>query len=297
MDNSLLAAVRRYVDHHPARDGVFATPIPGLAIVRETRPTPLQFALFKPLVALLLQGNKRVTLGTDTFDFGAGESLLITTDVPTVSQVTRASVEAPYFSLVMELDAAIIEGLVAELGSTSSAASRPMRVDPTDAEVADTALRLIRLLDRPSHLAVLQTQMLRELHLWLLSGRHGGAIQSLGVADSHERRIGRATALIRADYCTPLRIERLAAAAGMSSTTFHERFRAVTSLTPLQFQKQLRLMEARRILVSEGAMIATAAYQVGYESVTQFTREYGRMFGMPPARDVKAAKTQMHLAA
>jgi AraC-like DNA-binding protein len=135
--------------------------------------------------------------------------------------------------------------------------------------------------------------------LQLLLGRHGGAIRSLGVTDSHERRIRRATALIRTAYRTPLRIDRLAAAAGMSPSTFHERFRAVTSLTPLQFQKQLRLMEARRLLVSEGATIATAAYQVGYESVTQFTREYGRMFGMPPARDVKAAKTQTqaHLAA
>jgi hypothetical protein len=132
MDNSLFAAVRRYVDLHPAADGVVATSISGLAIVCETRPTALQFALSKPLVALLLQGNKRLTLGTDTFDFGSGESLLITTDVPTVSQITRASFEAPYFSLVIEIDTAIVEGLVAEMGSTSFAAvARRTSIPPT----------------------------------------------------------------------------------------------------------------------------------------------------------------------
>jgi AraC-like DNA-binding protein len=173
----------------------------------------------------------------------------------------------------------------------------PVRVDPTDAEVADAALRLLRMLDRPASLALLQTQLIRELHFWLLSGRHGGAIRSLGVADSHAQRIARAVAMIRAHFTEALRVEALAEHAGMSTSSFYEHFRAITSLTPLQFQKQLRLIEARRMMLSEGAAIGNAAYAVGYESVPQFTREYARMFGLPPARDIRAARLRVKSAA
>jgi AraC-like DNA-binding protein len=138
---------------------------------------------------------------------------------------------------------------------------------------------------------------MRELHFWLLSGRHGDAVRALGVANGHARRIARAIAVLRSDFAKTLRVEMLAEVAGMSASAFHEHFRAITSLTPLQFQKRLRLIEARRALLSEGAMISNAAYAVGYESVPQFTREYGRMFGMPPARDVKAARARSRSAA
>ena len=236
-------------------------------------------------------------MGQSTIDFAAGESLLITNDVPTVSQITRASLAQPYLSIVVELDPAVIEELVREIGSAPFAIGDPIKVDPTEAEVSDAALRLMRLLDRPASRLVLGTQLIRELHFWLLSGRHGGAIRSLGVADSHSRRIGRAVAVIRADYAKSLPVERLADVAGMSPSTFHEHFRAVTSLTPLQFQKHLRLIEARRLLLCECAMISHAAYAVGYESLPHFTREYGRMFGLTPARDVRASKLRMRSAA
>lgn len=232
-------------------------------------------------------------MGRATFEFGAGESLLIAADVPTVSQITRANISVPYFSLVIDLDPAVIESLVVEMGQAPSAAGTPVRVDPTEAEVADTALRLMRLLDRPASAPILRTPLIRELHFWLLSGRHGGAIRSLGAVDSHARRVARAVALIRANFAKPLRVEHLAEVAGMSPSTFHEHFRAITSLTPLQFQKQLRLIEARRMMIANGEMISNAAYAVGYESVPQFTREYSRMFGLPPARDMKAVKTRM----
>ena len=236
-------------------------------------------------------------MGSRTFDFGAGESLLIAADVPTVSQITRASVSVPYCSLVVDLDPAVIEGLVVGMDAAPIAASAPVRVDPTETEVADAALRLMRLLDRPSSLPMLRDQLVRELHYWLLAGRHGEAIRGLGVADSHAQRIARAVSIIRSDYAQTLRVERLAEAAGMSPSSFHEHFRAITSLTPLQFQKQLRLIEARRIMLAEGATIGRAASAVGYESVPQFTREYARMFGMPPARDLKVTKDRMEAAA
>jgi AraC-like DNA-binding protein len=144
---------------------------------------------------------------------------------------------------------------------------------------------------------VLRTQLVRELHFWLLSGRHGGAIRNLGVAESHAQRIARAVALIRTNFAKPLKVEYLAEVAGMSPSSFHEHFRAVTSLTPLQFQKQLRLIEARRRMLADGEIISNAAFAVGYESVPQFTREYGRMFGLSPARDMKEAKSRMQAAA
>lgn len=297
MDDTLLDRARRYAESHADQGGVARTPVPGLTILRESSPTVLHYAVSRPLVALVQQGRKRVIMGGSAFDFGAGESLLITADVPTVSQITQASAGKPYISVVIDLDPAVIEGLVAEMRSAHFAAGTPVRIEPTEREVTDAALRLLRLLDRPASRPVLEAALIRELHFWLLSGRHGGAIRSLGVADSHARRIARAVAVIRDGFAGALRVERLAGAAGMSLSSFHEHFRSITSLTPLQFHKQLRLIEARRMLLADGAGIGSAAHQVGYESVPQFTRDYGRLFGLPPARDMRAVKARTRAAA
>ncbi len=297
MDDTLLDRARRYAESCADRDGVARTPIPGLTILRETSPTLLHYAVSRPLVALVQQGRKRVSMGDSAFDFGAGESLLITADVPTVSQITQASAGKPYISVVIDLDPAVIAGLVVEMGSAPFAAGTPVRIEATEREVADAALRLLRLLDRPASRPVLEAQLIRELHFWLLSGRHGGAIRSLGVADSHAQRIARAVAVIRDGFAGTLRLEQLAEAAGMSVSSFHQHFRSFTSLTPLQFQKQLRLIEARRSMLTDGAGIGSAAHAVGYESVPQFTRDYARMFGLPPARDVRKIKARTKAAA
>ncbi len=297
MNPPLLASAARFAETHANEHGVAATPIPGLAVVREVTPSALQHAINRPLVALVLQGSKRVTMGPHTFEFGAGESLLITADVPTISQITRANHATPYVSVVVELDTAIIADLVAEIGAVPFAAGQPVRVDRTDAEVADVALRLMRLLVRPAAVQILEAQLLRELHFWLLSGQHGGAIRALGMPGGYAQRIARAVNLIRTEFTTTLPVERLAESAGMGLSSFHEHFRAQTSLTPLQFQKQLRLIEARRLLLSLGEAISNAAYAVGYESVPQFTREYGRLFGLSPARDIRTARQRLSSAA
>lgn len=297
MINPLLEHARRYADVKADRAGIALTPAKGIAILRETAPTMVQYAISKPLVALVLQGRKRVAMGDRMFDFGAGESLLITTDVPTVSQITRATVVKPYYALVIELDPGVIASLVSDIGSRPFATDQPVRIDPIDAEVAGAAGRLLRLLDRPDTLGVLGDQLVRELHYWLLSSRHGGAIRALGVTNSHAQRIARAIAVLRERYAEPLPMSLLSEVAGMSSSAFYARFRATTSLTPLQFQKHLRLIEARRRMVSEGAAICDAAYGVGYESIPQFTREYGRMFGASPARDVRQARAEEYVAA
>ncbi|MER8777823.1 AraC family transcriptional regulator [Mesorhizobium sp. M0220] len=297
MTHTLLEAVRRHADANADSYGIARTDVPGLSTIRATRPSELQYAINCPLVALVVQGGKRVTMGSQTFEFGAGDSLLIAADVPTVSQITRANAGVPYYSLVLELDAAVIERLAVEMRVVQAGVGGPVRVDTTEAEVAEAALRLMRVLDRPAALPVLGDQLVRELHFWLLAGRHGSAIRALGVTDSHAQRIGKAVALIREGFAQPLRVEQLAEKAGMSVSSFHQHFRAITSLSPLQFQKQLRLIEARRIMLSDGMPASSAAYAVGYESVPQFTREYGRMFGVPPVRDIKQARERMNVAA
>ncbi len=297
MSETLLTVVRRHADAHADPHGIAVTSIPGLTTLRSVAPTELQYAISKPLVALVLQGSKRVMTGDRTFEFTAGDSLLIAADVPTVSQITRADVAFPYYALVVDLNPAVIEGLAAEIDLGAGDRGIPVRVDRTEAEVADAALRLMRLLDRPAAVPILEAQLTREMHYWLLAGRHGPAIRHLGNAEGDAQRVARAVAVIRADYAKPLRSEQLARVAGMSPSTFHLHFRTVTSLSPLQFQKQLRLIEARRMMLSQGASASRAAYAVGYESVPQFTREYGRMFGASPVRDTKLAKTRVYAAA
>jgi AraC-like DNA-binding protein len=297
MARRLLDVAFRFAESHADLDGVARTPVPGVAVIRETIPGALQYAINRPLVALVLQGRKRVAKGATTLDLGAGDSLLIAADVPTVSTITAASAAAPYVSIVFDLDLAVLEALVVEIGAAPFEVGHSVRADPTGADVADCALRLMSLLERPASLAVLQAQLVRELHFWLLIGRHGGAIRALGVVDSHARRIGRAVARIREDFAQALHVEDLARVAGMSVSTFHEHFRVVTSLTPIQLQKQLRLIEARRQLLWEGSAVSHAAHSVGYESVPQFTRDYGRLFGMPPAREVRTVRARLQPAA
>jgi AraC-like DNA-binding protein len=290
MTDTLLKAVRRYAEAYADPAGVARTPIAGLTTIRATAPSGLDYAISRPLACLVLQGTKHVTMGNRAFTFSAGDSLLITADVPTVSRITRASIAVPYFSLVLDLDPAVIADLAVEMRAIPMAKGAPVHHEPTDAEVTDAALRLMRLIARPASVPVLRTQLVREMHYWLMAGRHGAAIRRLGWPDGHVQRVGRAVAALRAEFTRPLRVARLAAIAGMSPSSFHQHFRTVTSLSPLQFQKQLRLIEARRLMLSDGVTSSSAAFAVGYESVSQFTREYARMFGLPPVRETKAAR-------
>ena len=289
LNEDLSQAVRLFGENHADTFGIAQSPIASLRTIYATTPSGLQYDVSRPLACLVLGGEKQVTMGRDVFNFGAGESLIITADVPTISRLTRASRAKPYCSLVLDLDPALIAELSVEMKAVPIGDDRPVRVEPTDDEVAMAALRLLRLVERPSAVPILATQLVREMHYWLLAGRHGPAIRHLGLRDSHAQRIARAEAVLRADFATPLRVEDLAAAANMSPSSFHQHFRSLTSLSPLQFQKHLRLIEARRLMLVEGAPVSSAAFAVGYESVSQFTREYGRAFGWPPARDRQAS--------
>lgn len=289
---TLRDAVRRHTESHAGPDGVAPSPIPGLTTVRACAPSGLVHGIPRPLVCLVLQGSKQVSFGARGYDFHPGDSLLITADVPTVSRVTRASLAEPYLALVLELDPAIIAELAARMAEDAGEEHQPVRLERTEDDVAAVALRLMRLLDRPDAVPILHAQLVRELHYWLLAGRHGAAVRRLGLQDGRSRRLARAVALLRSGFAESLPVERLAAVAGMSVSSFHQHFKEATSLSPLQFQKQLRLIEARRLLISEGASASSVAFAVGYESVPQFTRDYGKLFGQPPVRDAKTLRAR-----
>ena len=191
MTDTLLDAVRRYAGVYADPAGVARTPIAGLTIIRATSVSDLEYAISRPLVCLVVQGTKHVAMGNQDFMFSAGDSLLITADVPTVSQITHASVDAPYLSLVLDLDLAVVADLVVEMGAVPAADGAPVRVEPTEAEVTTAALRLMNLLDRPASVPVLQAQVVREMHYWLLAGRHGAAMRHLSWPDGHVRSVAR----------------------------------------------------------------------------------------------------------
>lgn len=284
MSAPLLDAVQNYsaqldpVEAH----GYYPTPVPGLNLVRATQPSGIEHAIWRPLICLVLQGAKQLNVGAKEAAFGAGDSILLTADLPTVSQITQASEQSPYLSMVIDLDIGVIAELVIEM-SNSTGAMVEKNLD-TSAEVSDVLARMMQLLARPQALTLLHKTLTRELHYWLLAGRLGAAISLLGRPDSHARRIARAVTILRNEFAQTVSVERLALVAGMSSSSFHQHFRAVTSLSPRQFQKQLRLIEARRLILASGMSASSAAFAVGYQSVPQFTREFARMFGRSPGR-------------
>jgi AraC-like DNA-binding protein len=286
---ALKQAVWRYADAHRNKDGLANTPIPGVRMMcAYHQPGPIR-SLYKPLLCLVLQGAKHVTAGCEEGTFAEGQSLVVGVDLPVIGRILWASPAQPYLALSIELDMAIMRDVMTQLPMPSDTADgrrSHLFTDETDEATRDCARRLMQLLDRPEAIPVLRPAILREMHYWLLVGRHGPAIRRIALPDGYAQRVAQAVAILRAEFDRPVAVGRLAAAAGMSLSSFHQHFRAVTSLSPIQFQKQLRLTEARRLMVGEGFNASRAAFAVGYESVPQFTREYARLFGAPPRRDI-----------
>jgi AraC-like DNA-binding protein len=292
--NSLQQAVQAYAGAHANSDGLALTPIPGLRMMRVDVPRGELHSVYRPLICLVLQGAKQLTVGREERLFTAGQSVIVSADMPVVGRIVQASQDAPYLALAVELEMSILREITAHLGDVSR--QRPSEIRTlfaidTDAAVLDCATRLMRLLDQTAAVPVLRPGILRELHYWLLSGQHGAALRALAAPDGYASRLAAAIAILRRDYRSRISIDRLAAEAAMSLTAFHKHFKHMTSLSPGQYQKRLRLIEARRLMLDEGFSATSAALEVGYESVSQFTREYGRMFQAPPKRDAMRARS------
>ncbi len=272
-----------------AAHGLIATPHPGLSVLVETSPTKLEAMIYDPVVCLVLQGAKETCVGDRCIRFGAGDSLIVSHTVPVVAAVTAASEAEPYVAMVLSIDLDVARGLYDDVGVSADdddAGGLCIDVAATDERLTDAMARLFRATLSPRDLKALAPLYVREAHFRMLEARHGGMLRTLLWRDSAASRVGRAIAAIRADIARPMRVAQLAEIAGMSVSAFHERFKALTATSPLQFQKELRLTEARRMLSVEGRAVSAVAFAVGYESPTQFSREYSRRFGTSPRMDM-----------
>ncbi len=269
--------------------GFHATAIDGLLLLRSDHETAPHRVLYQPAICLNVQGAKQVLLADSVLDYAAGQYLVVSVDLPIAGRVTRAGPGEPFLAMLLDIDVDLLREVMEQLPALPSQRGDPgagVLVGEFSQPMIDCALRLMRLLETPQAIPVLHPAILRELYYWLLTGPEGAVFRHLALPDSHTRRIGRAIQLMRQEFAATVRVEQLAALASMSLSSFHQHFKAITSMSPLQFQKQLRLLEARRLMMAEADSAAHVAHRVGYESASQFSREYARMFGAPPRRDV-----------
>ena len=291
-NRELIAHVCAYADRHAECQQTnmesYATGLAGLTILRSRKPTALEAVLYNPLLCLILQGRKETHLGMRRVSFTAGESLIVSHQLPVISRVTEATEMNPYVALVLELDMGIVRSLYNEVSEVEieEEHARALNVGKTYGALLDAMGRLVDLLDRPLEAKVLLPLVLREIHFRLLLAQHGGMLRQLLRPGSHADRIAKAIGRIKQDYATSLTVAELASVAGLSPSSFHEHFKALTATTPLQYQKELRLLEARRLLMNGTHNVSSAAFEVGYESPTQFSREYSRKFGNSPRKDL-----------
>ena len=287
MPYELAQAMDRYITEHGGADGAYEA-IPGFYLMRASQPKLPKHMVYRPCLCVVAQGAKRLMLGDRLFDYGELQALIVGLDLPAFGWVTKASPERPYFGISLELDPAIIQDVMNAMDAPlapSAGGTTGLFVTTAGPELVNAIVRLIQLLDTPKAVPVLKPAILREIAYWLLMGPHGDEFVRLAVPDGHARRIADAIRILRDRYDKPLKMEELADAARMSPSSFYQHFKALTAMSPLQYQKQLRLTEARRLMLTDAATVASAAYEVGYESPSQFSREYARMFGTPPKRD------------
>jgi AraC-like DNA-binding protein len=277
------------VERNTRADGVHETAIPRLVLMRASHPTAPLHALYEPALCIVAQGRKQAILAGELYVYGPRQCLVISVDLPVVGHVTEATPESPYLCVRIDLDPIELGELILETGLGASAVRAPgpaLAVAPVGAELYDAAVRLVRLLEHPSDIPVLAPLAMREILYRLLTGEQSARLRQIAHAESRAQSINRAIHWLKRNYAEPFRVETLAREAGMSSSALHHHFKSVTAMSPLQYQKRIRLQEARRLMLGQAMDAATAALSVGYESPSQFSREYRRLFGAPPARDI-----------
>ena len=271
------------------KQGSKATVITALSLIRLDAPTQTTSYMHEPSICLIAQGAKRVLLGEETYTYDAQHFLLASVDLPIVAQITEASPETPYLGLKLKLDPREIAQLMADSSQPPPRAqqeSRGMAVGELSESLLCAFLRLLDLLEEPEHIPILAPLVQREILYRLLMGPQGPRLRQIGAAGCRSHQIARAIDWLKANFSQPLRIDDLATRVRMSTSAFHHHFRALTAMSPLQYQKWIRLHEARRLMLMEHQDATSAAFQVGYESPSQFSREYSRLFGEPPVRDL-----------
>lgn len=266
-------------------------PLQGLHLGRLSAPLEKIHGVLEPSLCIIAQGSKEILLGDSRYRYDPFHYLLATIDLPCVGRVVEASRERPYLSLRVALPAALVSSIMVEAGHGTSPGQAAdvcaVDVSPLDANLLDAVVRLVRLLDTPTEAPIFIPMIMREIIYRLLLGDQGSRLRHLSVLGGYTPAIASAVQRLRQDFDQPLRIEQVAHELGMSVSSFHHHFKAVTAMSPLQFQKQLRLQEARRLMLSENLDVANAAFRVGYNDPSYFNREYKSVFGVPPMRDVQ----------
>jgi AraC-like DNA-binding protein len=287
-----LARLRESITRH-AGDGVTRTALPSISVVCcPTTSQPL-CGIAEPTVAIVAQGIKTTTVNGRTFTYGPGQFLVVSVDLPVTGKIQHASADEPFLAFVLALRPQMIAALLLETATAPAAPDGvPSGIAVSEASPAllDAITRLLELLDAPDDAAALSAGVEREVLWRLITGPQGATVRQIGLADSRLAHLAHAIRWIRGHYSETLRVEELAALATMSVSSFHRQFRAVTSMTPIQFQKEIRLHEARARLLAEPGDVTGVGFAVGYDSPSQFSREYRRMFGAPPSRDARALR-------
>ena len=293
---SLAGSIARLTE----KEELFTTAIPALSLFRREEPTEPKSGMYEPSVCLVAQGAKRVQLGDDTFIYDAHHFLITAVHLPTMVQIIEASPEKPYLGLRLMLDLREVSQLMLDSSLPQPRAqqsSRGMATGEVTLQLVNAFQRLLDLLGEESDIPILAPIIQREIIYRLLVGDQGARLRQLASTGSQSHQIARAIDWLKGNFTLPLRIDDLATQVNMSASTFHHHFRTLTAMSPLQYQKMLRLNEARRLMLTERVDATTAAFNVGYESASQFCREYGRLFGAPPLRDINRLRQLAAVAA
>ncbi|MGL4620843.1 AraC family transcriptional regulator N-terminal domain-containing protein [Chroococcidiopsis sp.] len=284
----LAALVAQHTDSKG--DGAHATAIAPLEFMKQSSASIAMARVSEPIFALVVQGKKEVLLNEETYRYGVAQYLMISVDLPMSGSAVKATPDRPYLGFKLKLDPAELCDIITQTNPGIDRKENLVRgwfISDADPPLIDCATRLTKLLDTPQDIPFLAPIIVREIYYRLLVGEQSEAIRQIATSGSNMQRIAEVIKRIKADFTQPLRVEELAEQANMSPSSFHRHFKAVTAMSPLQYQKQLRLLTARQMMLAENADATWAAYQVGYESTSQFSREYARMFGAPPIRDVE----------
>ena len=290
MTNAPLTELSALIAKYSKAEGANATNVPGLQVLRMSAPSMRLPVVYNPSICIIVQGRKQVLLESEIYHYAPSEFLAVSIDLPVLGQVLEASADKPYLCLQIDIDPHQMGEMITQSGepvATSRDAPRGLFVGTLDDAMLDCALRLTRLLDTPKDVAPLTPIIMREFYYRLINGAYASSIVQMVMPGSNMQRIATVIKRIKSDLTQPIRIEDLAGMASMSPSSFHHYFKQMTAMSPLQYQKRLRLTEARHIMLTEQTDAASTAYRVGYESASQFSREYSRMFGAPPMRDIE----------
>ncbi len=291
------SALAKKIVGHFAGEGLLETAVPGLGLYRQSTPTTCSSAAYKPHLVIFVQGQKRINAGAASYLCDGSNFLIATVDLPVLSQVVAATREKPLLSLLLRLEMPLVRRILgeeefswAEDAPADTAEAHGLTVGTTTLAMLDACSRLIDLLDAPQEIGFLASLIEREIVYRLLRSPQGKHLRAIATLGEQSHRTAKAIGWLRANYAKPLRVEELAEMAQMGVSTLHHHFRTLTAMSPIQYQKQLRLHVARGRMMNDGLDAASAAFEVGYESASQFSREYSRFFGQPPMRDVKARR-------